>query len=723
MRTRAGTLAGLSLTGALACTLALGSCQTDRHVRSPDGRRDKTERHRPEHDDRPKSTLSQGPRRRAGVAHSGAIDRIALAPDGGGALTRDAVGGTRLWPLLDGTREPVVVPIRSPQAFSLARSPDGWTIFCVDASGGAKIFTSDAADKVVARGELPPFQPLIEGYVLPGGKHVLALFRDHSIRLLDVAGKELARLEERKFRPVELRISADGKRAVALIESRDTTATNKLEIQPLDIVFEGKASIRRAGSPKLTTSTVEIGPSTAALSPDGTRMAVVQKFNNTAWDVEVIDLRSDAQPTVFAVQAQGHTIPGVGFIAPTRLLAAANDGSVSWLIDVEGKSQHPRTAPPADFNTQLRVQAFGADHHIAGHGSWLYVADASRGEHRFLGYRTLQATSLAMSPDSQQLATVFPQGPVLIEPLGDEGPDGLTARLPSDPMNAVFRVRFADAEHVILVDGLGGVQLVKWKTGEQVAEAGVNGSIRSVQLDAKRHLLLIDRHSTVNDSRLFEFDAKRGFRGPYIIADQSYRTGLLTSGPPTHEDAVLWTLDSGNRLRYYSLAELRSDLSVDEVKGKAIDLKPGQIAPLALDRNGRQYGIRWNGSQMELFVDLGQHVRSKSISDGSVSEILPADDGKSFIAVHQRSGGMAIAVYDSETLTEQWSLSTGQFHSEVAWAPDGKYVGVAAQTGVVVRAAKSGESVHERCGLEFEALGTAPSTAFSTVNQRTLCEP
>jgi hypothetical protein len=721
MLERAGTLAVLSLTGALACTLALSSCQTDRNVRRPDhdAAGDKPQAG----DDGPETTLTKGPRRHAGVAHSGSIDRVALAPDGGGALTRDLVGGTRLWPALDGSREPVVVPMRSPQTFSLARNATGWTIFAVDASGGAKIFVSDAKDHIDGRGELPPFQPLIEGHVLPGGKHVLALFRDHSIRLLDVAGKELARLEQRKFRPVELRISADGKRAVALIEDRDTSNNNKLEIQPLDIVVLGKASITRVGTPRLTTSTVEINPSTAALSPDGGRMAVVQKFNSTAWEVEVIDLRSEAKPDIFTVQAQGHTIPGVGFIAPTRLFAAANDGSVSWLIDVENKSTHPRTAPPADFNTQLRVQAFGADHHVAGHGNWLYVADAARGEHRFLGYRTLQATSLAISPDAKQLATVFPQGPVWVEPLGDEGPEGFTAKLPIDPMNSVFRVRFADDEHVILVDGLGGVRLVAWKTGEQLAEAGVNGSIRSVQLDSKRKLLLVDRHSTVNDSRVFELDAKRGFIGPYIIADQSYRTGLLTSGPPSHEDAVLWTLDSGNRLRYYSLAELRSDLSVDEVKAKAIDLKPGQIAPLALDRSGRHYGIRWNGSQMELFVDLGQHVRSKSIADGSVSEIVPADDGKSFLAVHQRSGGMAIAVYDSETLTERWTLSTGQFHSEVAWSPDGQYVGVAAQTGAVVHAAKSGEAVHQRCGLEFEVVGTAPSTAFSTVNQRTLCEP
>ena len=33
------------------------------------------------------------------------------------------------------------------------------------------------------------------------------------------------------------------------------------------------------------------------------------------------------------------------------------------------------------------------------------------------------------------------------------------------------------------------------------------------------------------------------------------------------------------------------------------------------------------------------------------------------------------------------------------------------------------EAVLQRCGLEFEALGTPPTTALQTINQRTICEP
>lgn len=709
----------------LALVLALGSapaCRTDGPTRPSDGDPTGTPTGSgsgtgPAGGD----TSSNRPvRRRPGVAHSGAIDKVVLSLDGVGAVTSDVAGGARLWATLDGTTEPIALPVRAPQSMSLARADDHWNVFMVDASGGAKLVGVDREARVRTLAELPPFSPLFEGHVLHGGKHVVALFRDHTIRLLDTAGKELARLEERKFRPGSLRVSADGRRVVAVIANPESSGGTKLELQPLTIVLEGKPAVRRNGPPKLFTSSVAAGPSSIALSPDGARVAVVERWNGTQWDIGVVELEGDAPERRFPVTAAAHTVPGVGFVSPTRLMTSANDGSVSWLVDIEGKATFPRTAPPQDFNTQVRVQAFAADRHVAAHGSWLYVAEVAGRKHHFLGYRSLQASSLSISPDSTSIAAVYPQGPVWVEPLA--GSDHATAELPTDPFNGVFKVRFADKDHLILIDGMGGVRLTHWRSGKVVAEAGVNGSVRSVQVDGKRGLLLIDRHSTVNDSRLFEI-RDHAFFGPYIVADMSYRTGLLTDGAPTQPDAVMWTLDSANRLRFYTLAELRSDLSDDEVKRKAIDLKPGQVAPLALDREGRQYGVRWNGNRMELFVDNGQHVRSRAVGDGSVNEIMPSADGRSFLAVHQRSGGMGISVYDSDDLQERWAMSTGTFHNEVIWSPDGKYVGVAAQTGAAVRSAVSGDTAYQRCGLDFQVTGTAPNTALSNVNQRTICEP
>lgn len=709
----------LALAGAFALlTLSSTACRTSDATNAAEGGE------RGSSDGTPHSkhsTLRNGPRRRAGVGHPATIDRVALSADGTAALTRDGLGGTRLWPALDGTAEPIMIPLRSPQAFSLAHTSSGWVAFVVDASGGAKSFAIAKNGTIDTLGELPPFKPLFEGHVLPGGKHVLALYRDHTLRLLTIAGEEVAKLEQRKFRPAELRIANDGKRAVAIVEEHPAAGVTKVEVQPLIITTEGRPSIKTDGSPRLLSSSVDVNPATAALSPDGRRFAIVDKWNGTAWDIVIVELGNENPESRFAIQAQSHMAPGVGFVSPMRALAAANDGSVGWLIDLESKSLHARNTPPQDFNQQLRVQAFARDRHVAAHGNWLYVSDVAKGESVYIGYRTMTATSIAVSPSGKHVATYYPQGPVYVEPL-DDGP-GESARLPIDPMSGLFRVRFLDDAHVVTVDGFGGVQLIEWRTGDKIAETGVNGSVRSVQVDGKRGMLLVDRHSMMNDSRVFEVDATKGFKGPYIVADQSYRTGLLRAGPKEHEDAVLWTLDSGNRLRWYTLSELRSDLSAAEIKNKGIDLKQGQIAPLAIDRMGRSFGVRWNGSKMELFVDYGGHMRSKAIVDGSVSEIIPAEGGEMFVAVLQRSSGNAIAVFGSDTLDEKWSFSSGVFHSDIAWSPDGRYVAVAAQTGAVVREADSGEAVLQRCGLEFEALGTPPTTALQTINQRTICEP
>jgi hypothetical protein len=197
----------------------------------------------------------------------------------------------------------------------------------------------------------------------------------------------------------------------------------------------------------------------------------------------------------------------------------------------------------------------------------------------------------------------------------------------------------------------------------------------------------------------------------------------LIPAKSARKDAVLWTLDSSNKTRSYSLAELRSDLSADEIKRKGEDLKAGQIAPLAIDRLGRHYGVRWNGSAMELFVDDGSTSKSKRMPSGDVSEIFPSADGESFLTVHQRGGSVAIAAHDRATLEERWSYSTGPFNNEVTWSPDGRYIGVAAASGAVVLDARNGKPVSRRCGLEFEALGAPPSSAFQNLGVRSLCEP
>jgi hypothetical protein len=658
--------------------------------------------------------------RRAGAGHTSNIDLVVLSSDGKAAVTRDQIGGTRLWPALDGSVEPVVIPVQGPQQLSVESRPKGgFTVAAVDSAGGAKIFGVEPGGKVVELGSLAPFQPLFGIYALPGGERLLALFRDHSIRLVDRSATELAALEERRFRPTSLRLAADGKSFAAIVSTSGTA--NKAEIQRLRLIEgQGKqaARIERVGNPRVVEAANALSDTTAVMAPDGRRFVVVDKPTGTSWELLVVDLdKEGAADTRLQVQMPSHLVPNLGFVSKHELLVSAHDGSLSWLVDLDDGKQHARASAPMDFVSQGRAQALAHGVQAAGHGTWLFVHDVVGRSHRYLGYKSFQTQSVAISPSGERVVWAYMSGPVFVEPLQDGV--GERVELPSDPSFGTIKVRFFDDDHVILIDGAGGVRLYRWRDAKLVDETGIHGAIRAMHFEPERGVMLIERHN--NDVHLFEVSPK-GFRGPYIVADQSFRAGLLAKGAEGHEDAIMWTLDSGNKLRHYTLEELRKDPAQDAVMAKGDPIPPGKVAPLAIDRFGRHYGVRWNGSTMELFVDFGRHLKTQVSATGDISTIVPSPTGDRFVSIHQRGQSTSLSLHDSETLEERWSYSTGVFNNEVIWSPDGRYVAVAANTGAVVLDAKTGKPVQRRCGVEFEAVASAPATAFNSLNLRSMCE-
>lgn len=659
-------------------------------------------------------TTKQVELHRAGAGHTANIDLVAVSADGKAAVTRDQIGGVRLWPSLDGEVEPIPIPERGAQAISVESRKGGHIVGIVDAAGGGKIFSVGDDGKVEVTGEMPPFQPLFELHALPGGNRLLALYKDHSVVLVDHKGKQIAKAEERRFRPTSLALGQDGKSFVAVLKQ---ASGNSAELQRMQIAKKGDVvTIERVGSPTLVNSTTQLISSTLVISPDGKRAAWTARPSGAAWEIEVGDLTSDAAPSKFTVQIPTHLTPNLGFVGEDKILASGNDGTLSWLYDLTRESTHPRTASPQDFVNQGRASMVRGGTQVSGHGTWLFVHEVQRRKHRFLGYRAFQTQSVALSPSGEHVAWSYVGGPVFVEPLSGSGN---ATQLNLDPMLAVFRVRFFDDAHLITVGSSGALQLIEWRTGEVVAESGINGAIRNVHFEPTRGLLLVERHN--NDARLFELSAK-GFSDPYVIADQAFRTGLLAKGIDGNDKAVMWSLDSSNRMRLYTMKHLRSDLSREgtEALGKA--LPSGSVAPLAIDQAGRRYGVRWNGSRMELFVQTGEKVQTAVAPAGDVNQIVPSPDGRRFLAIHQRGNNASLSAHDSKTLEELWNYSTGVFNNEVVWSRDGRYVGIAANTGAAVLDGDTGESVRQRCGLQFGAMHSPPATAFGGLQVRSLCE-
>lgn len=656
-----------------------------------------------------------------GVAHSASIDQVAIDPTGVAALSRDTVGGLRLWPALDGSAEPQAVPIANPRSMAVLRDgKNRFVVFAVEASGGARFVSmkSDGHAKDIAA--LPPFNPVLQVAALKGerGGRFVALMKDGSIRVFDLDGAERGAFDEKGFQPISIRTSGDGRHLLALSTMDRVGSDARAEVQRLSMGGAADApTLKRTGTPQIVKTTAAVTETTVTFSPDGSEVAVLARASSNLWEVEVYDLGVDAEPRKIAVKFNQHQQPHLGYTGVGKLLVSSNDGTPSQLVDTAESSIRLRTSIPQDFNHQGRAQVSSAGRQILGYGTFLFVHDVEDRQHRFLGYMATQGSGVGLSPTGSNVAWAYAQGPVVVESI-----DGSTDPVEIDYGSNNFagtRVRFLDDEHVIIVDSVGEVTLWHWPSQTTIGRAGTMSNVRNVHMDPAQGVLVLERHT--NEAWVYEVSVEEGFVGPYIVGDTS-RLGIVRPTPPS--DVVLWSMQaSNNKMREFTLDQLRSDLTTAESDALAADLVAGQSPPLAVDPLGRHYGVRWNGKALELFVVQGKEtVASKAMPSNDISQILPSPTGDRFLAVLNRSGAVSVAMHDTKTMESQWSYSTGVFNSDTIWSDDGRYVAFSANTGAVLLDAESGDPVLSRCGLRFSALGAPPSTAFSAPNQKSLCE-
>lgn len=656
-----------------------------------------------------------------GVAHSASIDQVAIDPTGVAALSRDTVGGLRLWPALDGSAEPQAVPIANPRSMAVLRDrKTRFVVFAVEASGGARFvsMTSDGHAKDVAA--LPPFNPVLQVAALNGerGSRFAALMKDGSIRIFDLGGEERGAFDEKGFQPISIRTSGDGRHLLALSTMDRVGPDARAEVQRLSLGGGADApTLKRTGTPQIVKTTAAITETTVTFSPDGSEVAVLARASSNLWDIEVYDLGVDAQPRKISVKFNQHQQPHLGYTGAGKLLVSSNDGTPSQLVDTAESSVRLRTSIPQDFNHQGRAQVSAAGRQILGYGTFLFVHDVEDRQHRFLGYMATQGSGVGLSPTGSHVAWAYAQGPVVVESI-DGSADAVEIDYGSNNF-AGTRVRFVDDEHVLIVDSVGEVTLWHWPSQTTIGRAGTMSNVRNVHMDPAQGVLVLERHT--NEAWVYEVSVEEGFVGPYIVGDTS-RLGIVRPTPPS--DVVLWSMQaSSNKMREFTLDQLRSDLTTAESDALAADLVAGQSPPLAVDPLGRHYGVRWNGKALELFIVQGKEtVGSKAMSSNDISQILPSPTGDRFLAVLNRSGAVSVAMHDTKTMESQWSYSTGVFNSDTVWSDDGRYVAFSANTGAVLLDAENGEAVLSRCGLRFSALGAPPSTAFSAPNQKSLCE-
>ncbi|MFT3697367.1 MAG: hypothetical protein QM831_29765 [Kofleriaceae bacterium] len=303
-------------------------------------------------------------RPRIEAPHGGAITDLAITPDGTAAVTVDELDELRLWPTLDGTREPCVVDLPVPTEFAITSRADGFAIAVVDAADTLTIATIDREGRTLHRTAVQT-DSAVNG-VAATATGFVAWMEDQSITVFASDGKPAGRLGAEPGQRLET-VTVGGSHGLA-----------KLIVDKKEIVRPFELGTLAWGAP------LDLGGNATgaiAISPSGARIAAVVETKPGTQQLRILEGKKLVSETA--------QVQWVGFI-DDHTAATLPTNTIVFVTDVPEKAK-PKLAITA---TKLVV---GAGVAIAAAGSELSIARPDGGG--YLGY-DLQSPQVATAgPD------------------------------------------------------------------------------------------------------------------------------------------------------------------------------------------------------------------------------------------------------------------------------------------------------------------------------------
>jgi hypothetical protein len=452
---------------------------------------------------------------------------VRLSADGRAALTRNAGGTVRLWPALDGSREPVPLDAPGAGGLALAAAPGGgWRAALIDAAGGLHLAHVDPDGR--SRVLVPATATSVLAAAFLPGAGLVTVGRDHALRLLDDAGAERARCERRAFPAVDLRVSIDGDRVVAIAAPDAGEGTAAVLAYQVSLPA---ARLVPAGDPVALAAT---GPRrTMAVSPDARRF-----FHLVGGRAEVVDLMTGARRPLPPVPGGAYA---AGFVSDDDVVVLLPRGA--WgTVHLGGGGFTPLPRNPA---AGPRANDLAAGLHVGGHGGWLYTEPVVGGRRRFLGYDVVPTQRIALSPEGRFLAHAAGRT-VVVEPVTGGAPFSVLQL--SGGGGDLRELAFLDEDRVAVVDEAGVAHAIRWSTGQEMVsqpDAGglpppVDERLPSIPSFDRRggryyteydgaHVLVVERAGVVEKLRLPRavYDVSPAPSGDTVLATGSPSTGLI----------------------------------------------------------------------------------------------------------------------------------------------------------------------------------------------------
>jgi len=334
--------------------------------------------------------------------HGSDIVALGVTGDGRAVASADQLGGIRLWPALDGTREPVVIQGTAARSIALWRDGDGFALATLDAAGGAHVVRTTATGAVRGRATVTG-GPITEMASTPEG--LLILRADQALELVDAGGVLRSRLTPEPGSRIDSLVARSG-RVLALVQEDK-------QLRGRWVVIQHGARWGEA-TPKLP---FKIGH--AVLSPAGDLLAVsrprslhpalIDLANGTARKVPLCVTKQwpheDGEDRDEGELRRSDNAPlPLGFVTDDVVACAVRSQLVWWNVD---GSQHPNgagafavTRLPIAMTDRALVTTAGPN-----------LALATPEVNHFLGYAVHDLSGLRVTPgvvavsgpDQQQL--------------------------------------------------------------------------------------------------------------------------------------------------------------------------------------------------------------------------------------------------------------------------------------------------------------------------------
>lgn len=585
--------------------------------------------------------------RRRGVPHRGAIVGVVVDGAGTRALSRDALGGVRVWPALDGSREPQVVPVRAPEAMAIGARADGSLAALIDAAGVATVLRLDEDGLVRAAATLSPDVPLAGVVVLGGGERVLAVRSDQRLLLLDEDGAERARLAVQGARVIAVHAIDGG--AVAVLR-RGGDGGGAFEVRRL---AAGGDALAWSGAAQALAAPVATLPHAAtAVSPDGAVLAYVASGKGGP-EVRVVEVATGAAIALdgaATIAQPEHTT--IGFTGARRIEVGAL-GAAGWRIDVDGRAA---TVLAAAMTATTASPAYAPGRRVGAYQASLTLRDDD-GDLRYLGHRELYPTGGAVSARGDQVAWVTSTGALVVQRL--DGRADLRVKGADDWFGSAAWV---GDDHVLVGRNDGRLALIDARDGAERGAIVAAASVPVARYEPATGLAAVLRDAGVVWVIAVDPAAAEPFGAPIAVADGAVGFALLD--PARAGGAALLTIDGQQRARRYTLDELRDGLSAAEMKAERV---ASDVNAWAIDGAGRSYRIA--GSSIE--VRDGATAVATIAVDQPVHAVFPAPSGDRLAALVSSAGGLTAVRGVDGSGAPLWTFAPPRGLLAITWSGDG----------------------------------------------------